>query len=74
MGWLAMVRFLLEVSYFSLLQNVEIVSATHPASYPMGTRVLFLGEKYQSVTLTTHLHLMPRARMMELYLHLSLSL
>jgi hypothetical protein len=45
----------------SLLYNVETGCGPHPASYPMSTGGL---------KLTTHLHLMPRPRMMELYFHL----
>jgi hypothetical protein len=45
----------------------------HPASYPMATGGSFPGGggEYSggSVKLTTHLHLVPRSRMVELYLH-----
>jgi hypothetical protein len=42
---------------------------THPASYPMGTGGSFPRNKATGVELTTHLHLVPRSRIVELYLH-----
>jgi hypothetical protein len=57
---------------FSLLHNVQTGSGTHPASYPIGTVCSFSGGKAASgrgVNLTTHLHLVPRSSMVELYLH-----
>jgi hypothetical protein len=43
-------------------------AGTHPAFYPMGTEDSFLGAKAaESVKLTTHLHLVPKLRMAELY-------
>jgi hypothetical protein len=48
------------VQDFSLLHNVQTGSWAHLASYPMGTR---------GVKPTTHFHLVPRSRMIELYLH-----
>jgi hypothetical protein len=45
-------------------------SPQHPASYPMGTRGSLLRKKCGcGMKLTTHLHLMLRSRMVELYLH-----
>jgi hypothetical protein len=42
----------------------------HPASYPMGTASFFPGGKVTGgVKLTTHLHVVPRPRKVELYLH-----
>jgi hypothetical protein len=46
---------------FSLLHSVEAGSAVHPASYPMGAGGSFAGVKF-----ITHLHLVPRSRMVEL--------
>jgi hypothetical protein len=55
---------------FSVLHGVQIGSGTHPASYPMGTGRYSLRRKSgQDVKLTTHLHLMPKSRMGELYLY-----
>jgi hypothetical protein len=44
-------------------------SGANPASYPMGTGVISAGVKGWDVKLTAHLHLIPRSRMMELYLY-----
>jgi hypothetical protein len=47
---------------------VQTSSGAHPASYPMGTGGPFLGVKRgPGVTLTTHLHLVPRSRMSRSY-------
>jgi hypothetical protein len=49
---------------FSLHHRVQTCSGDHPASYPMGTRGFFhRGKSDRGVTLTTHLHLVPRSRM-----------
>jgi hypothetical protein len=45
---------------FSTRHSVQTRSGAHPASYPMGTGC---------VKLTTELHLVPRSRMVELYLY-----
>jgi hypothetical protein len=55
-GW---IRFLVGERN-SFLLNVQTSSGTHPASYGLGTR---------SVKLTTHLHLVLRLGMVDLYLH-----
>jgi hypothetical protein len=47
-----------------LLRRVQTGSRAHPQSYPMGTGWDFAGSK-----VTAHPHLVPRWRMMELYLH-----
>jgi hypothetical protein len=48
---------------------------TQPASYPMGTGgSLPKGKVAGGVKLTTHLHLVPRSRTVELYLHSSMCL
>jgi hypothetical protein len=54
---------------FSLLHNVQTITEAHPASYPVGTRISSTGVKRRSMKLTTHLHVLLRSRMMELYLH-----
>jgi len=49
---------------FSLYHRVRTDSAFYPASYPMGTRGSFPGDKViDAWKLTTHLHLVPRSRM-----------
>jgi hypothetical protein len=52
------VRFPTGAENFSLHYRVQNGSGAHPASYTMGTRGSFLG----SVTLSTHLHLVPRSK------------
>jgi hypothetical protein len=47
------------------LHCVQTGSGTHPVYCPIGTG----GQSCWSVKLTTGLHLEPRARMVELYLH-----
>ena len=51
---------ILEVTNFSLLQNVQTVSEAHPASYSVGTGVLSCGWSSWDLKLTTHLHLVLR--------------
>jgi hypothetical protein len=63
---MAMVRFIAGARDFS-----QIFRA-HPASYPLGTRNSFLwGKVAGGMKLTTHLHLVLRSRMVQLYLHSS---
>jgi hypothetical protein len=50
----------------SVVYSLQTGSGAHPASYPMGTGGRF---PRRGVKLTTHLHLVPRSRMLELYLH-----
>jgi hypothetical protein len=58
------------VQDFFLLHIVQTVSEAHPASYPMGYLGLFpWGQSGRGVKLSTHLHLVPRSRMVELNLH-----
>jgi hypothetical protein len=52
---------------FSLLHSVQTGSGAQPASHPMGTRDLSPRVKGRCVKLTTHLHLVPRSRMVELH-------
>jgi hypothetical protein len=54
---------------FSFLRSVQTGSGTHPASYPMDTECSFPWVKRLYMKLTTHLHLVPKSRMVELYVH-----
>jgi hypothetical protein len=55
---------------FLLFHSVQTGSGAHPASYSMGNRGSFLGDKAAvGMKLTTHLHLVVRLRMTEIYLH-----
>jgi hypothetical protein len=56
---------------FSLLHGVQTDSGANPiTSYPMGIGGDFpRGYSGQDPKLTTHFHLVPRSRMVELYLH-----
>jgi hypothetical protein len=57
-----------EAKDFPSSLRVQTSSEDHPASYPMGTRGPFPGVKRgQSVTLTTHRHLVSRSRMSRSY-------
>jgi hypothetical protein len=56
----------------SFLHNVLTESGVHPASYAVDTGCVFAEIKRRGVEglkLTTDLYLMPRLRMVELYLH-----
>jgi hypothetical protein len=55
------------VQDLSLLHSVQTDSGAHPTSYSMGTGGSFPGGKV--VKLITHLHLLLRSRILELYLH-----
>jgi hypothetical protein len=70
------IRFQLEARDFSfLLHNILTDPEAHPTSYPNGYRGLFpQGLSRRSMKLTIHLHLVPRSRMGELYLHHSIRL
>jgi hypothetical protein len=59
MGWTVGVQFLAVATEFSLLHTG---SGTHLATYAMDTRG-------RSVKLTTHLHLVQRSRMVDVYTH-----
>jgi hypothetical protein len=58
-GWMAQVLFWAGQD-FSPLHSVQTGSGAHPASCLMGSR---------GMKLTAHLHLVPKSRMVELYLH-----
>jgi hypothetical protein len=66
---MAGIRFPARVNDFSLLHIVEISSGAHPASYSMGTELFSRKKISRALKLTAHLHLVPRSRMVELYLH-----
>jgi hypothetical protein len=53
---------------FSLLHSVQIGSGAHPTSYPKETEVLPWGYSSRGVKPTTYLQLVPRSRMVEIYL------
>jgi hypothetical protein len=54
----------------SVLRNVQSGYGAQPAFYPMGSGSSFAFVKSaRGVKLTTHLHLVPRLRMVELHLH-----
>jgi hypothetical protein len=59
-----LVQFLAEARDFSLLSSIQTGPGAHPASCPMNTGALYKGLK-----LTTHLHLVSRSRIVDLYLH-----
>jgi hypothetical protein len=68
-GWTALVQFP-AVQYLYLCHGVQTESRAHPASYPMCTGGSFpRRQSGRGVKLTTHLYLVPRSRMLELYLH-----
>jgi hypothetical protein len=55
---------------FSVLHNVQTGSGVHTASYPMDAGGCFpMGWSSKSAMLTTHHYLIPKSRMVELYLH-----
>jgi hypothetical protein len=65
MGWMVGVRFSEGGGNSSIHHCVQTDSGVHPASYPMGTRDSFpRGLSGRSVKLTTHLHLVPRSKML----------
>jgi hypothetical protein len=68
-GWKIGVRFPAGASDFTHLHIVQTGTGAHPASYIMSTRGSFPGGKRPDVKLTTHLHLVPRSKTVELYLH-----
>jgi hypothetical protein len=62
MGWMAVIDSW-QRQDFSLLHSVQTSYLAHP-TYPMGMGTISLEVKQ-----TIHLHLVPRSRMAELYLH-----
>jgi hypothetical protein len=62
-------RFSAGVRDVSLLHSSQIAFGVHQASCPLGTAALSLEIRDRSVKITTHLSLVLRSRMMELYLH-----
>jgi hypothetical protein len=71
MGCTTGVRFPSGARYFSLLHSFQAGSGAHPPGLlSSGYKGLFHdGKSGRGVKLTTQLHLEPRIRMMELYLH-----
>jgi hypothetical protein len=69
MGW--MIRGLSPSRGWEFLFSPRLAgSGAHPASYQMSTRGSFPGGKAaRAWKLTTHLHLMPRSKHVELYLY-----
>jgi hypothetical protein len=64
-----------DVKDFSYSLCVQTNPKAHSASYPMGTRGIFVGAKGgRNMTLATHLHLMPRSRMSRNYSYITLLL
>jgi short subunit dehydrogenase-like uncharacterized protein len=55
----------------SILYSVQTGSGVHPVSYPMATGDSFPGVKLPDVKLTIHLRLVPRSRMVELYVFMA---
>jgi hypothetical protein len=69
------VRFLAKGKSFFLLHSVQTDSGAHSAFYLMGIGGSFQGTKAaQGVKLTTYLCLVPRSRMVELYIHFPIRL
>jgi hypothetical protein len=71
MGWMARVLFLAggRDFYFFLLHSIQTGSGAHSASCLVGTGAHSLGLKWRRREADTQLHLVLRARMVELYLH-----
>jgi hypothetical protein len=55
--------------YFHVLHSIHTGSGPHPASYLIGAWHYFAGVKWPERETDQHLHLVPRSRMVELYLH-----
>jgi hypothetical protein len=68
MGWTIGVRFPSGAKYFCLLHSVQTGSEVLPACCPVDTRVFSRRQSVQGVKLTTHIHVLPRSRIVELYL------
>jgi hypothetical protein len=67
MDWTAKVGFKVEEKDFYFTPQRPDSSGAHPASYPMGTECSFPGggggEIGRGLKLITHLHLVPRSKM-----------
>jgi hypothetical protein len=69
-NWTVGVRFLTKPRDFFLFHSVQIGSGAHPVSNPIEIGVSFSrGQRSRGVNLTTHLHIVPRIKMVELYFH-----
>jgi hypothetical protein len=65
MDWIARVRFLAEERFFSSPQHPDWLRPTHPSvQWVLGSLSSDWGMK-----LATYLHLVPKSRIVELYLH-----
>jgi hypothetical protein len=74
-GWTARVQFPGGGRDFCLLHSVQTGSGAHPASCTMGMGSFFLrGKAAGDVKVTSHLHLVPKSRMVELYPHFPIQL
>jgi hypothetical protein len=69
-GWMSEDRLPAEASHFSLFRRVHTGSVAHTAYYQMDSGGYIPGGKRQALKLTTHLQIVLRWRMVELYLHL----
>jgi hypothetical protein len=71
---MARVRFPAGAKDFSLLHDIWATSGAHPVPYPMGSGGSIQTAKQLGVKLTTNLYLVPKSRMVELYLHSAIRL
>jgi hypothetical protein len=69
MGWIFGVSIPGTGKHFSLLHNVQTVSGVHPASYLIGTRGCYHGNKVPSCEPDHSPATGAESRMVELYLH-----
>jgi hypothetical protein len=67
-GWTAGVRNPAGARFFSFPQR-QTGSGAHPASYQVGTRGIPPRVKRPGVKLISHLHIVPRSRMVKINLH-----
>jgi hypothetical protein len=56
-------------SWTEIFLYSTVSRTSHPASYPMGTRASFHGVKWPGREADHSVHLVPRSRMMQQYLH-----
>jgi hypothetical protein len=68
-GWTDGVRFPWKARNFSLFHIVQTGPGAHAASFPMGVGPLSQGVKRSGREVHHSLHLVPRSRVVELYLH-----
>jgi hypothetical protein len=58
-----------QVKKFSLLHSIQTSHEAHPVSCPMGIGSYFPGVKRPGCETDHHLQLVPKSRLVELYLH-----